>query len=148
LQDREVCSLLSELDRQIEMTQSAMIKAGIVMECADCAMDDQGTCCGVRTGYKSGSVLLLINLLLGRTLPPVPAYAYHCHFLGERGCTLRARHVICVNFVCQRLKDVFPLSVLCNVQEIAGREIDALFVLEECIKKKIGVTILSRALKQ
>jgi len=54
-------------------------------------------------------------------------------------------HVICINFVCQRLRDVIPHNLLCRVQEIAGRDIDALFVLEECIKKKIGVATLIRA---
>jgi hypothetical protein len=142
MQDREVCALLKALDLDIEATQSAMVGAGIVNECYDCAMDDQGTCCGVRTGYKCDSILLLINLLLGRDLPSVPADAHHCHFLTKRGCALRARHVICINFICQRLKDVIPHNVLCSVQEIAGRDIDALFVLEERIKKKIGATAL------
>ena len=136
------------LDRHIETTQRAMVNTGIVKECADCAMTGEGTCCGVRTGYKSGSVLLLINLLLGRTLPSVPADANFCHFLVKHGCALRARHVICVNFLCQRLRDVFPHNKLCNVQEIAGREIDTLFVLEESINKKIGVATLIRSQKQ
>ncbi len=148
MQDREVCSLLGGLDRHIETTQRAMVNAGIVKVCADCATNGEGTCCGVRTGYKCGSVLLLINLLLGRTLPSVPADSHLCHFLAKHGCALRARHVICVNFLCQRLRDVFPHNILCNVQEIAGCEIDTLFVLEECIKKRIGVAMLIRAQKQ
>ncbi len=147
MQDNEVRANLSELDLQIEATQRAMVNAGIVNECADCATNGQGVCCGVRTGYKSDALLLLINLLLGRTLPSVPADTYHCYFLTKHGCALRARHVICVNFICQRLRDVIPHNVLCNVQEIASREIDTLFVLEECIKKKIGVATLSNAQK-
>ncbi len=144
MQDSQVCALLKGLDMDIEATQSAMVRAGIVNECSDCAMSGQGTCCGVRTGYKCDSILLLINLLLGRNLPSVPADAHLCHFLTKQGCALRARHVICINFVCQRLRDVIPHNLLCNVQEIAGRDIDALFVLEECIRKKIGVATLIR----
>jgi hypothetical protein len=34
------------------------------------------------------------------------------------------------------------------VQDIAGGEIDTLFLLEECIKKKIGVATLITAQKQ
>jgi len=139
MQDREICTLLDRLDLQVEATQSAMVAAGIVKECGDCTINGKGTCCGVRTGYKYDSVLLLINLLLSRTLPPVPADINLCHFLTKRGCALKARHVICVNFVCQRLRDILPHSTLCNLQDIAGREIDTLFVLEECIKKQIGV---------
>ena len=148
MQDIEVCSLLGGLNRHIETTQRAMVNAGIVKECADCAMNGEGTCCGIRTGYKCGSVLLLVNLLLGRTLPSVPADSHLCHFLAKHGCALRARHVICVNFLCQRLRDVFPHNILCNVQEISGCEIDTLFVLEECIKKRIGVATLIRSQKQ
>ncbi|MEW6584378.1 MAG: hypothetical protein AB1442_02075 [Nitrospirota bacterium] len=148
MQDRQVCALLGGLDLHIEATQSAMVRAGIVKECADCAVNGEGTCCGVRTGYKCGSVLLLINLLLGRNLPPAPADTHLCHFLTKQGCALRARHVICVNFTCQRLRDVLPHNSLCNVQDIAGSEIDTLFVLEDCIKKKIGVATLIRAQKQ
>jgi hypothetical protein len=148
MQDREICALLGGLDLHIEATQGAMLKAGIVKECTDCAVNGEGTCCGVRTGHKCGSVLLLINLLLGRTLSPAPVDIHLCHFLTKQGCALRARHVICVNFVCQRLRDVLPHSSLCNVQDIAGGEIDTLFVLEECIKKKIGVATLIRAQKK
>ncbi len=145
MQDREICALLGGLDVQIEATQGAMVRAGIVKECTDCAVNGEGTCCGVRTGHKYGSVLLLINLLLGRTLSPSSADIHLCHFLTKQGCALKARHVICVNFVCQRLRDFLPHNSLCNVQDIAGGEIDTLFVLEECIKKKIGVATLIRA---
>jgi hypothetical protein len=148
MQDRKVNTLLGELDLHIEATQNAMVSAGIVKECADCAMDREGICCGVPTGYKSDTVLLLINLLLGRTLPSVPADTHLCHFLTKHGCALRARHVICVNFFCQRQMDVIPHNLLCDVQAIAGLEIDTLFVLEECVKKKIGVAILTGAQTQ
>ncbi|MEW6570312.1 MAG: hypothetical protein AB1390_03940 [Nitrospirota bacterium] len=148
MQDREVCALLSRLNLHIEATQSAMVRAGIVKECADCAVNGEGTCCGVRTGYKCGSVLLLINLLLGRTLPPEPTDTHLCHFLTKQRRALRARPVLCVNFICQRLRDVLPHNSLCNVQDIAGGELNTLFVLEECIKKKIGAATLIRAQKQ
>lgn len=145
MQDRGVYTLLGELDLHIEATRKAMIMAGIVKECADCALNGEGTCCGVRAGYKCSSVLLLINLLMGRTLSSVPADTHLCYFLTRHGCALKARPVICVNFVCQRLKDVIPHNLLCNVQEIAGQEMDTLFVLEEHIKKNIGIATLSRA---
>ena len=148
MQDREVCALLGGVNLHIESTQNAMASTGIVEECADCAVNGEGTCCGVRTGYKYGSVLLLINLLLGRTLPPASTDTHLCHFLTKQGCALRARHVICVNFVCLRLRDILPHNLLCNVQDIAGGEINALFVLEECIKKKIGVATLISARKK
>ncbi len=148
MQDREIRTLLAQIDLHIAATQRAMVRTGIVKECCDCAVNGEGTCCGVRTGHKYGSILLLVNLLLGKTLPLESADARLCHFLTKQGCALRARHVICVNFVCQRLKDVLPHKLLCDVQNIAGGEIDTLFVLEECIKRKIGAAALISAHKQ
>jgi hypothetical protein len=145
MRDREICTLLAGLDLQIAATQSAMVRTGIVKECADCAVNGEGTCCGARTGHKCGNVLLLVNLLMGKTLPSTPADTNLCHFLTKEGCVLKARHVICVNFVCQRLRDALPHSSLCDVQDIAGGEIDTLFVLEERIRMKIGVATLIRA---
>ena len=138
MQDEEVRALLGRLDLHVGETQRAMVRTGIVQECADCAINGEGTCCGVRTGYRYGNVLLLINLLMGKSLPAAPMRENLCHFLTEQGCALRVRHVICVNFVCQRLRDVIPHNSLCILQNIAGSEIDTLFVLEERIKKKIG----------
>ena len=148
MRDREVRELLAGLDLQIGATQRAMVRTGIVRECADCAVNGGGTCCGVRTGHKCGNILLLVNLLLGRILPLEQADVHLCHFLTKQGCALRARHVICVNFVCRRLTDVLSHDSLCDVQRIAGGEIDTLFTLEECIKKKIGVAALIMAQEQ
>jgi hypothetical protein len=78
--------LLAGLGLHIEATQSSMVGAGIVKECADCAVTGEGTCCGVRTGYKCDSVLLLINLLLGRIFPHAPADTHLWHFLTNQGC--------------------------------------------------------------
>ncbi|HMK59963.1 MAG TPA: hypothetical protein VK452_02315 [Dissulfurispiraceae bacterium] len=137
LEDRDVNDLLHSLDLCIEATQRAMVDSGMARECADCAISEAGTCCSFRTGYKSDSVILLINLLLGRDLPTTSFDARLCYFLTEIGCVLRARHVICTNFICQRLRDTIPHETLCSVQEIAGNEIDTMFALEEAIKKKL-----------
>jgi hypothetical protein len=129
--------MLSELDRNIETTQQEIELAGVVKECADCAVNGNGTCCGVRTGYKCDSILLLINLMLGRSLLFEPTSRHLCHFLTGNGCSLRARHIICVNYVCQRLRRNIPHDILIQLQAIAGNEMDSLFKLEEYIKTKI-----------
>jgi hypothetical protein len=79
----------------------------------------------------------LINLLLEESLPAEPQNPNLCYFLTKEGCILRARHVICVNFLCQRLRENIQHDRLVRLQEIAGEEIHSLFILEECIKKKI-----------
>jgi len=138
LQDEKLRTLLMQLDQNIEATQKQMVAAGIVKECADCAVNGDGTCCGKRTGYKYDSIILLINLLLGKTIPLQSQDPHACYFLTQEGCILRARHVICVNFVCPRLRNNIQQEILIQVQDVAGQELDTLFLVEEYIKKKIG----------
>jgi hypothetical protein len=138
LQDDKVRPLLIQLDQHIEATQKALGAGGIVSECADCAVNSDGTCCGKRTGYKYDRVILLVNLLLGKTIPRQSQDPHACYFLTQEGCMLRARHVICVNFLCPRLRKNIKQEMLIQVQEVAGKELDTLFLVEECIKKKVG----------
>jgi hypothetical protein len=144
MEDEKLKSLLSRLDQDIEATQRGMLSTGVMMECADCAVNGEGTCCGKHTGHKCDGVLLLINLLLGRSLPARPYYHDLCYFLTEEGCSLRARHIICVNYVCRRLRKNIPHNILIRLQEIAGPEMDTLFIVEEHIKKKLGPETLNQ----
>jgi hypothetical protein len=139
LRDEKVRAMLTQLDRNIEATQKEMINAGIVKECADCAANGEGTCCGKRTGYKYNSMLLLVNLLLGKSLPLHAQDSHSCYFLKDEGCILSARHVICVNFICPRLHQNIQHYMLIRLQEVAGEELNILFLVEEYIKKKIGL---------
>ena len=138
LQDETVRTLLIQLDQNIEATQKEMVAAGVIEECADCAVNGEGTCCGKRTGFKYDSVILLVNLLLGKTIPLQSEDPHACYFLTREGCMLRARHVICVNFLCPRLHKNIQQKMLNQLQRVAGEELDTLFLVEEYIKKKIG----------
>lgn len=143
LQDEKVRSMLIQLDHNIEATQKEMVDTGIVKECADCAVNGEGTCCGKRTGYKYDCVLLLVNLLLGKSLPVHLQDLSLCYFLTHEGCILRARHVICVNYICPRLHKNIQHEMLIRLQKVAGKELDTLFLVEEYIKKKIGPVTFS-----
>jgi hypothetical protein len=138
LQDEKARALLVQLDQNIEATQKEMVAVGIVRECTDCAVNGDGTCCGKRTGYKYDGIILLVNLLLGKTIPLQSQDPRACYFLTQEGCVLRARHVICVNFLCPRLSKNIQQKMLIQVQDVAGQELDTLFHVEEYIKKKIG----------
>lgn len=138
-EDNNLKSLLYQLDTKIENTQKEAI--GVGRECADCAVSGEGTCCGKRTGYKCDSILLLINLLLGKSLPTQALDPHLCYFLTKQGCILRARHVICVNFLCNRLRKNIPHEKLVRLQEVTGKELNTLFILEEYIKKKIALDV-------
>jgi len=50
LQDSEMHTLLLRLNKTIVATVNEMESVGVVKECADCAVDGEGTCCGTRTG--------------------------------------------------------------------------------------------------
>ncbi len=137
IQDNELNTLLKRLNQNIMATKNQLILTGVVKECADCAVHGEGTCCSNRTGYKCDSILILLNLLLGN--PPViqTEHSHLCPFLSEQGCSLIARPVICVNFICQRLRKNIPHVSLVLLQNTAGEEIDTLFTIEEHIKNKI-----------
>ena len=130
-------SLLERLCKGIDHTRRTMHELGVVAECADCAVHGEGTCCSMPTGYKCDRVLLLINLLMGVTLPVKDVDPSLCYFLTPQGCMLKARPVICVNFICRRLTTALPASSLILLQQVAGEELSALFLLEEYLKKKI-----------
>jgi hypothetical protein len=83
-------------------------------------------------------VLLAINLLLGGTLPEVSHCANGCFFLDEDGCSLVARHVLCVNYLRLRIQRGLPLDVLIRVQTAAGAELDTAFLLQEAMKKQMN----------
>jgi hypothetical protein len=136
-EDERFKSLLESLRQSIKATHKEMVAVGMVNECADCAAIGEGTCCTTRTHLKYDKILLLINLLLGAILPHRAALPGTCHFLAEQGCMLTARHVICVNFLCRRLREKIEHWKLVRVQEVAGEELTTLFMLEEYLKKRI-----------
>ncbi|MFH1703529.1 MAG: hypothetical protein ABIB41_08905 [Nitrospirota bacterium] len=134
LQDNEIRCQLLQLDQNIEATWNEMVSNGVVRECSDCAVKE-GSCCGAGMENSYDEVLLLINLLIGRTLPSQAYDTTSCYLLGENGCLLRAREVICVNYLCQRISRSIQKEKLIHLQKIAGEELNTLFMLEEDIKK-------------
>jgi hypothetical protein len=60
-----------------------------------------------------------------------------CYLLGENGCLLRAREVICVNYLCGRIYKNIEKEKLIHLQRTAGNELNSLFLLEEYIKKRL-----------
>ena len=137
LNDETLFGMLMQIDRNIGATQDEMTATGVADECADCALHGEGTCCSERTGHKCDSTLLLLNLLLGRSLPGKPQSHDQCYFLTSRGCVLRARPIICVNFVCSRLREKIPHKVMVHLQKTAGAEMDILFRIEGYIKLRV-----------
>ena len=113
-----------------------MLALQVVSECKSCE-EEGGSCCGSGIENKYDAVLLLINLLLGCSLENNEPVGNSCYFLGKNGCMLTARHVLCVNYICDKLQKKLNREELLALQTCAGEELDTLFILHESIKKKL-----------
>ena len=138
LRDRKIVSLLQKLREAIHDSRREMAHVGIMAFCRLCDQQGGGSCCGRGLENKYTGVLLLINLLLGH---PIPSRRYDpssCFFLGEEGCKLFARHVICINYLCKKITDCLNPQKIFPLREKEGIELDLLFQLNELIKKKLS----------
>ena len=136
-QSPSIAALLNKLQECIEDTKDSMLKLGVVAECKHCEEQEGGSCCGTGIENKYDVELLLVNLLLEASLRDQQPSQNSCYFLGEKGCKLLARHVLCVNYICEKLQKKLTREELIELQTCAGEELDTLFFLHETIKRKI-----------
>jgi len=133
LNNPKIRSLLEKLSKAIDSTWSYMRKTGISEICRQCALET-GSCCKRWVEDKFDEYTLLINLLLGVKLPKSRFREDSCFFLGPNGCLLKAREVICVTFLCDKiLKKIGEKEK--EFQRIAGVELELQFILREEIIK-------------
>jgi hypothetical protein len=137
LGDQEIGVLLDKLKGAIRASHMEMTEAGVVDACRDCEEREGGSCCGAGLENRYDGSLLLINLLLGAKLPRQGYDPSSCFFLGEQGCLLLARHVICVNYLCKKVTDHIDAEKIAALQEKEGLELELLFHLQERIKKEL-----------
>ena len=137
VEDPSICALLQKLRDCIEHTTRSMLALGVVAECKKCEEKEGGSCCGAGIENKYDVVLLLINLLLGSSLENQEVKGNSCFFLGKNGCRLTARHVLCVNYICDKLQKKLTREELIALQTCAGEELNTLFILHETIKKQL-----------
>ena len=136
-QNPSIRTLLNKLQECIENTKDSMLKLGVVAECKHCEEQEGGSCCGTGIENKYDVELLLVNLLLEASLRDQQSSQNSCYFLGAKGCKLTARHVLCVNYICEKLQKKLTREELIELQTRAGEELDTLFFLHEAIKKHI-----------
>jgi hypothetical protein len=135
--DSLISARLKELAAKIEASAGASVGSGVALECGRCEKEDGGSCCGAGIEDRYTPELLVINLLLGVTLPEPPNLPESCYFLGEGGCILRARDIICVNYLCLRLQKTISPEKLARLQEANGSELEVLFLLHDRIRNFI-----------
>ena len=136
-EDPSIGALLQKIRDCIDKTNQSMLTLGVVAECKNCEENEGGSCCGTGIENKYDVLLLLINILLGGSLQNHEPLGNSCFFLGKNGCKLTARHVLCVNYICEKLQKKLTREELISLQTSAGEELDTLFFLHEAIKKRL-----------
>jgi hypothetical protein len=137
--DSGISTKLRELSAKVETSRAISSSSGVARACELCDREEGGSCCGAGIEDRYTPELLLINLLLGVNLPESRHSSSSCHFLGECGCILAARDILCVNYLCARLQKTIRLEELFQLQEVNGSEMELLFLLYDRIRNFIRV---------
>jgi hypothetical protein len=134
LKEKQIVDLLREFEAAAMVSKQKMDEIGIVALCRECDQEEGGSCCGKGLENRYDTWLLLINKLLAVDFPQERQQEGGCFFLGESGCLLKARHVICINYVCKKITNNIHPTLINDLREVEGTEINALFMLNERIK--------------
>lgn len=134
-EDPLIARLLADLEEAVHASSEAMGEAGLKELCRECEEEDGGSCCGKGIEKHYDGVLLLINRLLGISLPLKRMCEEGCFFLGDQGCLLKARHVLCVNYLCEKIKQSIPSDAILHLQGKEGKELETVFLLHDRINR-------------
>ncbi len=134
LKDSILADLLERFTKAVNSSRKAMKETGIERTCRLCEEKEGGSCCGAGLEDHYSGSLLLINLLLAKRLPKARYDPRGCLFLTATGCSLLARHVICVNYLCKKITDRIDPEKIADLREKEGIELEILFHLNERIK--------------
>jgi len=135
LEDKAVVDLLAKTKSAISSSHAEMMKNGIIDLCRQCEQDEGGSCCGYGMEDRYDGWLLLINLLMDVELPSARRDPKSCFFLGEKGCLLEVRHVICINYICKKISRQIDPGKISILREKEGLEIKLVFLLHEQVKR-------------
>ncbi|MEN6440823.1 MAG: hypothetical protein ABFD97_19805 [Syntrophobacter sp.] len=135
LKDPAISRGVRDLMARTESSRKSSVEAGVSEVCRRCDEEEGGSCCGIGLEDRYTPEMLLLNLLLGSSLPDSRQSDNSCHFLGAGGCMLAARDIICINYLCARLCGAITKEGLKGLQETTGREMEAVFVLHDRIRR-------------
>jgi hypothetical protein len=127
--------LLSLYRRASNDTHLVMHHKGVIAACTVCALEGPGSCCfeGIEAGYDP--ILLLINLLMGSTLPDSRETPDSCFFVGAEGCKLRARYYYCLHYLCPALQTSLGPNAKQELLNTVGKELAAGWELEQALRE-------------
>ncbi len=130
--------LLEALHEKVSASGKVSLDLGIFAVCKRCDEEEGGSCCGAGIENRYSPHLLLINLLLGGSLPAGRGLANGCYFLKKDGCCLMARHILCINYLCTRIQRWLAHEDLMRLQAVTGEEMETVFLLHEAVKQFIS----------
>jgi hypothetical protein len=137
LEDQSLAELIEALKNAVHRSRESMLHTGIVELCRECEENEGGSCCGAGLEKHYSGMLLLINRLLGVTLPKQREEPSSCFFLSSSGCKLAARHVLCINYICNKITSGTKPDQLACLREAEGEEILLLFQANEKLKRLV-----------
>ena len=127
--------LLAELEKCIKSSRESMMDLRIIEICKCCDEKEGGSCCGAGMENKFDTYLLLVNLLLGVSLPEYHVRTDSCYLLTDKGCILKMRLVLCIDFLCDKILNALSVEEHLRLQKISGEELVVGFRLYDGIKK-------------
>ncbi len=127
--------LSKKLEKSIKTSREAMQALGLIEICKRCDEEEGGSCCGAGLENKFDTFLLLMNCLMGVSLPEHHRRADSCYFLSDTGCMLQVRLVLCVDFLCPKILGALSHAELIELQKISGDELVTGFLLYDAVKK-------------
>lgn len=129
----EMEKLLTDLKYFINEADTERALVGMTEICKECGQKDKA-CCGKGIEFKYSPELLLINFLYGVEIPEHAEHKEMCYFLKDDGCSLFARDVFCINFICEKIKENIPTEKLKRLRELEGKQINLQFRIEQMLK--------------
>lgn len=138
LDDAHVKDLFLKYRELIAETDALMETSGVVAACTRCAASTRGGCCFKGMDDDYGFMLLYINLLLGSAVSEIPAFPEICHFIGSKGCELKARHSFCLNYFCPDLKHSLGEKIIAEIRASVGSQLLAGWELELALNSWIA----------
>lgn len=142
MKDRRISDLIERLERNLENSRECMHELGIFRACAFCdETSPEGSCCSRGLERKYSPVLLLMNLLLGVEMPASRLRADSCYFLAATGCSLKVRHMLCIDYLCPDLEESLGRKSLIQIQTVSGEEIESAFLLHEAVKSRARILL-------
>ena len=128
-------NLLADLERCIRVSRESMLEFRIIEICKHCDEKEGGSCCGAGMENKFDTYLLLTNLMLGVSLAGHHIRTDSCYLLTDKGCILKVRLVLCIDFLCEKILDALSVEEHLSLQKISGEELVVAFRLYDAIKK-------------